>query len=92
MPKMTTVIIVKDETPINSVCLTGDEAQSWISNYDGTTVMPDPEDDFGTEFITVSGCVAIDVTGLSPIPGVGNGWSYVNGEWVAPPEPEEEQA
>jgi hypothetical protein len=27
---------------------------------------------------------AVEVTGLDPMPGVGNGWSYVKGVWVAP--------
>lgn len=37
---------------------------------------------------------AVEVTGLDPMPGVGNGWVF-DGEWVAPPVPEitpEEQA
>jgi hypothetical protein len=27
---------------------------------------------------------AVEVTGLDPMPGVGTGWSYVDGVWVAP--------
>ena len=30
---------------------------------------------------------AVDVTGLNPMPGVGNGWTYVSGSWVAPVPP-----
>ena len=30
----------------------------------------------------------VEITGLSPKPGVGNGWTYVDGAFVAPPEPE----
>jgi len=30
----------------------------------------------------------IEVTGLSPMPGVGNGWTYVDGVFVPPPVPE----
>jgi hypothetical protein len=90
MAKMAIAIIVKDTEPVNSVCLNQANAQDWLDNYDGTTVIPDPEDDFRTEFITLTGCVAVDVTGLDPMPGVGNGWSYLDGQWIAPPEPEPE--
>ena len=31
-----------------------------------------------------------EVTGLDPMPGVGNGWTFVDGEWVAPAEPDDE--
>jgi hypothetical protein len=88
MAKMSTVIIVKGTNPVNSVCLTADTVTEWLEQYDGTTVVADPEDDFGTEFVTLTGCVAIDVTGVEPQPGVGNGWTYVNGEWVAPVVPD----
>jgi hypothetical protein len=30
---------------------------------------------------------AAEVTGLDPMPGVGTGWTYVNGVWVAPVPP-----
>jgi hypothetical protein len=88
MAKIVSVIIVKDSEPINAVCLSDANASDWLANYDGTTIVPDPDDDFGTEFVTVTGCVAVDVTGLDPMPGVGNGWSYVKGKWVAPVVPE----
>jgi hypothetical protein len=39
-------------------------------------------------FITLTGCLAVDVTGLDPQPGLGTGWTYVNGAWVAPVVPE----
>jgi hypothetical protein len=84
MAKMSTVMIVKDTEPVNSVCLTADSLTGWLAEYDGTTVVSDAEDDFGTEYITLTGCIAVDVTGLDPMPGIGNGWSYVKGAWVAP--------
>ena len=31
---------------------------------------------------------AVEVTGLDPMPGVGTGWTYSGGVWVAPPVPE----
>ena len=34
----------------------------------------------------------VEVTGLSPMPGVGNGWKYVAGEWVSPVTPQSEKA
>jgi hypothetical protein len=88
MAKMAIAIIVKGTEPVNAVCLDQANASDWIANYDGTTVVADPEDDFGTEFITLIGCVAVDVTGLDPQPGVGTGWSYVKVAWVAPVVPE----
>jgi len=30
----------------------------------------------------------VEVTGMDPMPGVGNGWTYVNGAFVPPPVPE----
>ena len=38
---------------------------------------------------------AVEVTNMSPRPGLGAGWTYVDGEWVTPVPPEptpEEQA
>ena len=29
----------------------------------------------------------VEVTGLDPVPGVGSGWTYKKGLWVAPPPP-----
>jgi hypothetical protein len=90
MAKMSTVVIVKGTEPVNTIVLTEDTVAGWIANYDGKCVVPDPEDDFGTEFITLTGCIAVDVTGLDPQPGVGTGWTYVDGVWVAPVTPETE--
>jgi hypothetical protein len=92
MAKMSIVIIVKDTEPVNTLCFRQEDVTDWLAGYDGTCVVPDPEDDFGTDFITLTGCVAVDVTGLDPMPGVGTGWTYVKGKWVAPvtPEPESE--
>ena len=89
MAKIVSVVIVKGSEPVNSVCLSSDTSAAWLANYDGTCVVPDPTDDFGDKFVTLTGCVAVDVTALDPMPGVGNGWSYVNGAWVAPilPQP-----
>jgi hypothetical protein len=84
MAKMAIAIIIKDTEPVNAVCLEQENVTNWLDNYDGTCVVPDPEDDFGTEFITLTGCVAVDVTDLEPQPGVGTGWAYVDGEWVPP--------
>jgi hypothetical protein len=88
MAKMAIAIITKDTVPVNAVCLDVANVTNWLENYDGTCVVPAPEDDFGTEFITLTGCLAVDVTGLDPQPGVGNGWTYVKGAWVAPVVPE----
>jgi hypothetical protein len=92
MAKLITVLIVKGTEPVNAVALSDESAEAWLAAYDGTCVIPDPEDDFGTEFKTLTGCVAVNVTGLHPMPGVGNGWSYVKGKWVAPVVPEPVEA
>lgn len=94
MAKMATVIIIKDTQPVNAVCIDQANVSDWLANYNGDTVVPDPEDDFRTHFITLTGCIAEDVTGLDPMPGVGNGWSYVKGKWVTPvvPEPVDPEA
>ena len=92
MAKLITAIIVKDTEPVNVIALSSDNAQAWFADYDGTCVVPDPEDDFGTEFTTLTGCIAVDVTDLDPMPGVGCGWSYVKGKWVAPVVPEPVEA
>jgi hypothetical protein len=84
MAKLISIVIVKGTEPVNAVALSDVNAEEWLAAYDGTTVFADPEDDFGTDFITLHGCVAVDVTGLDPMPGVGSGWSYVKGKWVAP--------
>ena len=88
MAKMVTAVIVKDTVPVNSLVLSSDNADEWFENYDGTCIVPDPEDDFDTKFITLTGCLAVDVTGLDPMPGVGVGWTYVDGVWISPPVPE----
>jgi hypothetical protein len=92
MSKISTVIIVKDTQPVNAVCFKEEDVAAWLENYDGTCVVPDPDDDFDAHFITLTGCIAVDVTALDPQPGVGTGWSYVDGAWVAPVTPEPEPA
>ncbi len=88
MSKMSTLILVKDTEPRNTLCFKSEDVTDWLATYDGTCVIPDPEDDFQENFITLTGCIAVDVTGLDPMPGVGSGWTYVNGAWVAPVVPE----
>ena len=84
MSKMSSVILVKNTQPVNALCFRSEDVTEWIATYDGTCVVPDPEDDFRKNFITLTGCIAVDVTGLDPQPGLGIGWTYVAGEWVAP--------
>ena len=90
MSKMSTVIIIKDTEPVNALCFKSEDVTGWLAGYDGSCVVPDPNDDFGTEFITLTKCIAVDVTNLDPMPGLGTGWTYVKGKWFAPvvPEPE----
>ena len=88
MAKMITAMIVKGAEPVGAYVLSDENSADWFANYDGTCVVPDQEDDFGTDFITLTGCIAVDVTGLDPQPGVGSGWTYVNGDWVAPVLPD----
>jgi hypothetical protein len=87
MSKMSIIILVKDTEPRNTLCFRSEDVTDWLADYDGTCVVPDPEDDFNENFITLTGCIAVDVTGLDPQPGLGSGWTYVNGAWVAPVVP-----
>jgi hypothetical protein len=84
MTDLVFAMIVQGTEPVACFALSPENSAEWFENYDGTCVVPDPEDDFGTGFITLTGCIAVDVTGVDPMPGVGNGWSYVKGKWVAP--------
>lgn len=95
MPQMRTAIIVKDGQPVNAIVLPPDPAAAaaYCANFNGTCVIPDPSDKYGTDFLTLTGCVAVEVTGMNPMPGVGSGWTFVEGSWVAPqlePEPDDE--
>ena len=67
-------------------------AALYCANFDGNCVVPDVSDEYGTTFVTLTGCVAVEVTGMDPLPGVNSGWTYEAGEWVAPPEPVEPQS
>jgi hypothetical protein len=86
MPKIRTAIIVYGETPVNTIVLseTPEEAANYCANFDGNAVILDLEDEYQTQFINLTGCIAVEVTGLDPMPGVDSGWLYVNGGWVAP--------
>jgi len=88
MPKIS-VITPTYNTPKNVL------ARTWASLKaqtftDWEWVVPDPEDDFGTEFVTLTDCIAVDVTGMDPMPGIGIGWKYVDNEWIPPVFYEEE--
>jgi hypothetical protein len=84
MAKAVIFLIVKDSVPVNGILLKEEDIENWLVNYDGTTVVPDPEDDFKENFITLTDCIAVNVTGLEPMPGIDNGWKYVDGEWIPP--------
>jgi hypothetical protein len=84
MSNMSIVVIVKDTQPVGAFCFRSEDVADWLATYDGTCVVPDPEDDFRKNFITLTGCIAVDVTGLDPQPGLGNGWTYVNETWISP--------
>jgi hypothetical protein len=84
MSKMSIIILVKDTEPVNTLCFKSEDVSKWLAKYDGTCVVPDPDDDFKEKFVTLTGCVAVDVTGLDPQPGLDTGWTYVDGEWIAP--------
>jgi hypothetical protein len=89
---MRTAIIVQAGQPVNVIVLSPDPAAAaaYCANFDGTCVISDPSDEYGTDFVTLTGCVAVEVTGMDPMPGVGSGWTFVGGEWVAPVEPDGE--
>jgi hypothetical protein len=92
MPQLRTAIIVHGVEPVNTVVLSPDAAAAaaYCANFDGKCVVADSSDEYGTEFVTLTGCVAVEVTGMDPMPGVGSGWTFVDGEWVAPAEPDDE--
>lgn len=82
MSKMSTLILVKNTEPRNILCFKSEDVADWLATYDGTCVVPDPEDEFKKNFITLTGCIAVDITDLNPMPGVDNGWAYVDNAWV----------
>jgi hypothetical protein len=92
MPQLRTAIIVHGIEPMNTVVLDPDPvaAAAYCANFDGKCVVPDPTDEYGTEYVTLTGCVAVEITGINPMPSVGTGWTFVDGEWVAPAEPDDE--
>jgi len=87
MPKLRSAVIVHNGQPVNTVVLPPDPtaASDYCANYDGVCVIFDPSDEYGTETITLTGCIAVEVTELDPKPGVDSGWTYVDGAWVEPP-------
>jgi hypothetical protein len=92
MTLLRSAIIVHGIQPVNAIVLPADAsaAAAYCANFDGVCVVRDSEDEYGTEWLTLTGCLAVEVTGMDPMPGLGSGWSYVDGEWVAPPAPEQE--
>jgi hypothetical protein len=92
MPQLRTAIIVHGTEPVNIVVLPPDPAgaAAYCSTFDGVCVVPDPSDEYGVDFLTLTGCVAVEVTGLDPMPSVGTGWTLVGSEWIAPVQPDEE--
>jgi hypothetical protein len=92
MPQMRTGIVVKNTEPMNHIVLPSNptDAEAYIAAFDGKCTLPDPDDEMRVQFVTISGCFVVEVTGMDPMPGVGTGWTYVGGEWVAPAEPDDE--
>lgn len=84
MAKKATIMIVHETEPVNCIVSTVEHAAEWIAQYDGVHYAPDPEDDFGNDLLKYTDCIAVDITGMDPMPGLGLGWRYVNGEWIAP--------
>lgn len=84
---MRQALIVHGTEPVSSIVLPPDaEGDAYVAAYDGTIVVPDAEDEYGEDFLTLTGCVLVEVTGMDPMPGVGNGWTYVDGVFI-PPQP-----
>lgn len=46
------------------------------------------DEENGDAVLASYGTKAVEVTGMEPMPGIGTGWKYVKGEWVAPDEPQ----
>jgi hypothetical protein len=88
MPKRTLreAVIVHGSTLVSVIVLPpGAEGDAYLASYDGAIVVADTDDEYDETFVTLTGCVAVEVTGMDPKPGAGSGWSYVNGSFVAPP-------
>lgn len=81
--------IIHGTSIVNVLVLPPDEAaDDWLANYDGVCVVADPEDEYQETFLTLTGCVAVEITGMGPQPGISADWSYENGVFTGPPEPE----
>lgn len=84
---MRQAVVVSGNEPVSIVVVApGQDGDMFLSEYDGVVVIPDPDDGYGQDFLTLTGCSIVEITGLSPSPGVGNGWSYVDGVFI-PPQP-----
>ena len=84
---MRLALIIHGTEPVSVIVLPSDaQGDAFISDYDGTIVVPDVEDEYGEDFLTLTGCLLVEVTGMDPMPGVGNGWTYVDGVLI-PPQP-----
>lgn len=82
-----TAIIIKDTVPVNVIVLPkGEDGDSALAEFDGTTIVYDPS---GDEYNEVEGCLIVEATDDGRDIGVGNGWLYVDGEWVDTRPPEE---
>ena len=82
---MRRALIVHGTEPVSSIVLKPDaEGDAYVAEYDGTIVVPDAEDEYGEDFLTLTGCVLVEVTGMERMPGVGNGWTYVDGVFIPP--------
>jgi hypothetical protein len=80
-----TAVIVHGTKLVSSIVLPSDNGDAYLAAYDGTILVPDTADEYGEDFVTLTGCVAVEVTGMDPMPGVGSGWTFVDGQFVAPP-------
>ena len=88
--KMRKAAIIHGTDIVNVVVLPPEErGDAWLASYDGVCVILDPEDEYQELRLTLTDCIAVEITGMEPEPGAGGGWSYEDGVFVAPllPEP-----
>lgn len=84
MANRATIMIVHEGEPVNCIVTTEEYAEEWIAKYDGVHYALDPEDEFFQDLLKYTDCIAVNITGMDPMPGLGLGWRYVDGEWIAP--------
>lgn len=87
MPKRTLrqAVIVHGTDLVSVIVIPpGKKGDETLANYNGKARVADVSDEYGETFLDLTGCVAVEITKMNPMPGVGIGWSYIDGTFVGP--------